>query len=343
MKRESKAYSYKEQLEEMQLRRELEEKKRKEGKVKTPQYTPKQLEVIKNQKIKEQKIRNRLSELDTVISNCASMIEAIALGNTKETSYYYNNLLPTILEKLESPLAAPYMSKLFVTLKQTVFLKNCNLGNLIAHVTLRLQQPKCDLDPLWEEEPLDRAMVRTLNLIHDFVVKKNNEALFEILNAPTFCYMFPFIRSSLLSLHARNDDNLIQNGLQIISEYAKLRGDDNDLMHHPKLLPRKQMFDLLIKLISSTTGRTQTQVEACLLDVANCSDANGSAPASIEEINVLLEALQNPIEVVRDAALRGLSRMISSAPRFSDEDMLRIGKRIWIAKFDVSEENRYFS
>lgn len=65
MKRESKAYSYKEQLEEMQLRRELEEKKRKEGKIKEPQYTPKQLEAIKNQKIKEQSIRSRLNEVNS--------------------------------------------------------------------------------------------------------------------------------------------------------------------------------------------------------------------------------------------------------------------------------------
>lgn len=63
LKRESKAYSYKEQLEEQQLRRELEEKKRKEGKIKPPQYTPKQLEAIKNQKMKEQAIRTRLTEV----------------------------------------------------------------------------------------------------------------------------------------------------------------------------------------------------------------------------------------------------------------------------------------
>lgn len=63
MKRESKAYSYKDQQEEQQLRRELEEKRRKAGKMKEPQYTPKQLEIIKAQKDKEQAVRNRLTQV----------------------------------------------------------------------------------------------------------------------------------------------------------------------------------------------------------------------------------------------------------------------------------------
>lgn len=61
MKRESKAYSYKEQLEELQLRRELEERKQKDGKNKTPkEYTQKQKDAIKLQTTKENAIRTKL-------------------------------------------------------------------------------------------------------------------------------------------------------------------------------------------------------------------------------------------------------------------------------------------
>lgn len=75
MKRESKAYSYKEQLEELQLRRELEEKKKRDGKIQKPQYTPKQLEAIKNQKSKEHTIRVRLS----IVIHCFLIINILLL------------------------------------------------------------------------------------------------------------------------------------------------------------------------------------------------------------------------------------------------------------------------
>lgn len=179
------------------------------------------------------------------------MLEAVAVGNPKELSYYYNNLLPIILERLSSPLAAPYLAKLFLNLSVTVFDKSeSSVCDLVAHVTLRLEKPQCDLDPAWEEESLEKAMIRTLRLIHELVINKNTETLHNI-NAPNFCYLFPFIKLSLLSSYARKDDNFIHNGLQIISAYAKLRGNLNDNpMMYPKLLPRRQMFDLLIKLIS---------------------------------------------------------------------------------------------
>jgi hypothetical protein len=63
MKRESKVYSYKEQLEELQLRRELDEKRRKQGKLKEPQLTPKQKEGLRLQLQKESAVRARLTEV----------------------------------------------------------------------------------------------------------------------------------------------------------------------------------------------------------------------------------------------------------------------------------------
>lgn len=63
MKRESKVYSYKEQQEELALRRELEEKRRREGKIKEPEMTPKQKEAMRLQLEKEAAIRLALTEV----------------------------------------------------------------------------------------------------------------------------------------------------------------------------------------------------------------------------------------------------------------------------------------
>lgn len=67
MKRESKLYSYKDQMEELQLRRELEERKRREGKIKQPELTPKQKEMIRVQLKKEAAIRARLAEINNQV------------------------------------------------------------------------------------------------------------------------------------------------------------------------------------------------------------------------------------------------------------------------------------
>jgi hypothetical protein len=63
MKRESKAYSYKEQQEEIILRKEIEAKKIKEGKLKKPELSIKQKEAMDIELEKELKIRNKLKNV----------------------------------------------------------------------------------------------------------------------------------------------------------------------------------------------------------------------------------------------------------------------------------------
>lgn len=67
MKRESKAYSYKDQLEELQLRRELAESKRTNSKNDAKDLTPKQKEAIKLQLGKEGAVRNKLTEVINIL------------------------------------------------------------------------------------------------------------------------------------------------------------------------------------------------------------------------------------------------------------------------------------
>ncbi|KMQ96025.1 translational activator gcn1 [Lasius niger] len=339
MKRESKVYSFKEQQEELQLRRELYEKRKREGKIKEPKLTPKQEETLKAQIAKENSIRKRLTELKAKIDNTVSLVTCSIRGNQQELSLHLKDLLPPILKNLGSPLAAPEMSELYVSLRQTVTMDNSViLRDLIAHVTLRQLQPQCDLDQAWEEENLDAAVKRTLNLIHAVTIKRK-----ELFTAPAFCYVFPFIRKTLLSY---KDDGMIVQGLQLIQEHAKQRGDSStDLkdVRHPRLLPRKQMFDLLIELMETTTGRVQSHAVATLLDVAQSGSGHpGTAIATSEDIDSLIGALQNSLSTVRDAALRGLTVIRQAFPsQKEDQDQLdRLTRRVWIARFDVNDENK---
>lgn len=267
------------------------------------------------------------------------MIRSAMKGNPPHLSFTFKHLLPTILQNFQSPLAAPYLTKLFIDLRHIVFPQHLNtFSELLAYVTIRLLQPQCDIDTNWEAEDLTKAMTRTLEQIHKRTVQSN-----ECFTAPAFCYVFVFLRGSLLSSHAKNKESFIHDGLQIISVHAKMRGQDEKDLYHPQYLPIKQMFEVLIELISSTSGRIQSQAAACLLDVTSClSTNNGCAKATMSEIDVLLEALQSATVVVRDAALRGLSVMTSCFPSYTEDynNALRINKRIWIACFDTNEENR---
>nr|XP_031848654.1 eIF-2-alpha kinase activator GCN1 isoform X2 [Nomia melanderi] len=338
MKRESKAYSFKEQQEELQLRRELYEQRKKEGKIKEPKLTPKQEEILKTQLTKETAIRKKLTEFKCRIDNAVSLVMCSIKGNGQELSFYLKDLLPPILKNLESPLAAPAMSDLYICLQNIVKIgSNPMLSTLVSHITLRQLQPQCDLDPAWEEENLDTAVKRTLNLLHTTTIKQK-----KLFTAPAFCYIFPFIKKTLLSY---KDDGMIVQGLQIIQEHAKQRGDSLDLkdMRHPRLLPSKHMFDLLIELMEITTGRVQTHAVATLLDVAQSGSGQpGTALATSEDIDSLIGALQNSLSTIRDAALRALTVVKQAFPSQKEEpvQLFHLIRRIWVARFDVCDENK---
>lgn len=185
------------------------------------------------------------------------MVRAAAKGNPLYLSLHFKDLLQLLLQNLQSPLAAPFLTKLFLDLRKTVFTdSDLNIiGELIAIITLRLCKPQCDLDPNWEQENINKAMVRIVGLIHEKTVPKrldDENQTASCFSAATFSYTFPLLKYSLTTSYAKNHDEFIHDGLQIISEHAKLIGDEDYGIiddYHPKYLPTKQMFLLLVDII----------------------------------------------------------------------------------------------
>ncbi|XP_053693190.1 eIF-2-alpha kinase activator GCN1 [Sabethes cyaneus] len=355
LKRENKAYSYKEQLEELQLRREIEEKRRKEGKSKPPQLTPKQKEAIERQTEKEKAIKARLRELSNIIATLISQIEGAAKGTPGQLSLFFPTLLPAILRVFASPLAAPAMVKLYLRLMETCFDGDLvEVGRDLAIATIRLSKPHCDLEESWCSANILELVSDILVALYDETIDKYNVHIGEddaksyLLNAPAFSYTFEFLKRALTMPDAAKDESLLVNGIQIIAYHAQLKGDtvdgqDFEDLYHPRYMPRLEMLKLLLRLIQQQRGRVQTQAVSALLDVAESSSGKEyTAKADHREIECLLVALQDELEAVRDVALRALAIMIKTLPSITDdyELGLRLTRRLWVAKHDVCQDTK---
>lgn len=353
LKRENKAYSYKEQLEELQLRREIEAKKKQEGKWKPPQLTAKQKEAIKVQTDKENAIKARLRALNVKIETAVSQLRGVSKGNGKQLSSHFATLLQSILRMFKSPLAAPALTKLYYDLHDTCFMDDWSaLGGSIAIATIRQQKPKCDLKEEWNNLDLKEFISETLEDLYGETVelmtdedneKEQSECMLE---SPAFCYAFDFLKTSLTSKFLEDQESLLIKGIQLISLHAQTRGDVSsdpvEDYRHPRYLPRLEMMKVLLELIIKHRGRVQSQAVAAFLEVTESSSGKeGCASADKQEIECLLQALQHCLDVVRDVALRGLTAMVDVLPRIEDdyEFGLKLIRRVWVARFDVNEEN----
>lgn len=344
-KRENKAYSYKEQLEELQLRREIEEKKQREGTWKPPQLTPKQQEAIQNQTEKERLIKLRLSTLNNELQAVVSLIRGTLLGNPNQLQLYFSELLPRILQVVKSPLAAETLVNLYYDLRtsSTNAHHSTDLVDRIAISTLRLAEPHCDLSEEWTEMPLNQYIVTTLELFGERTLATGDKQ--QLLTAPQFSYAFEFLKK--IAFHAATKDaQHLLLVIQLIAKHVQVQGDtvngDATDYRHPKYLPRYEILKTLLQIVSTHTGRVQSQAASVLLDVAKSSSGEKYyASGERRDIDCLLNAIQNHSDVVREIALRSLTIMSTILLQFENdaEFNLCLRKWLWIAKHDVADEN----
>ncbi|XP_071778358.1 stalled ribosome sensor GCN1 [Centroberyx gerrardi] len=349
MKRENKAYSYKEQIIEMELQEEL---KKKKGIKDELQLTSKQKEMMQVQLEREASIRKRLQGLDMELQCAVGLLEAALIERPPQISWQLPGVLQVLIPLLHSPLAAPSLQQVFLDIGVCLMPKHLHyLALLVGHVTLRLLKPECDLDEAWGQEDLDTATQRTVLLLHNHTVPQREGKTGDTapLSAPAFAFCFPLLNAMLKESSGSTEEteSLMTRALQVVNEHSQLRAntDISDTLideNGPELLPRVNMLLLLTRVISTSTPRLQVLASQCL--TALCVSAGGGKGCTVAEqaeIDVLLEALLSPCFSVRDAALRGLLEMEFALPTDSSEvSGLSLLRRLWVARFDVEEEGR---
>ncbi|XP_056152960.1 eIF-2-alpha kinase activator GCN1 [Lampris incognitus] len=349
MKRENKAYSYKEQIIELELQEELKKKKGIKDEV---QLTTKQKEMIQSQLEKEAAIRKRLQGLDMELQVVVGLLEAVLIERPPQISWHLPAVLQVLMPLLHSPMAAPRLKQVFLDTGVCLMPKHLHyLAELVGHVTLRLLKPECDLDEAWGEEDLDTATQRTVLLLHNHTVphREGKTGDTASLSAPAFCFCFPLLNAMLRDSSGSTEEteSMMTKALQVVNEHTQLRAqaDSTNMLideNGPELLPRVGMLFLLTRIISTAMPRLQVLASQCL--TALCASAGGGEGCTVAEqgeIDVLLDALLSPCFSVRDAALRGLLEMEFALPTDSAEASgLSLLRRLWVSRFDVEEEGR---
>ncbi|XP_053558036.1 eIF-2-alpha kinase activator GCN1 [Bombina bombina] len=348
MKRENKAYSFKEQIIELELKEEI---KKKKGIKEELQLTSKQKEMLQVQMEKESQIRKRLLELDADLENTLRLLDCVLKQNPYSLSQHVPALTRCILPLLKSPLAAPRVHSRFVALANCVMPGHLkSFGILVTHITLRLLKPECNLDAAWCQEELPVAVRRAVHLLHSYTVpKRKNDPGTSPLSAPAFSFTFPLLKMVLMETANDSEENeeLLVQTLQILTEHSQLRSSPSQINvvdeNGPELLPRKDMLLLLTRVIGTSSPRLQVLASNTLTTLCTSSGGGeGCTYAEQEEIDVLLQALQSSCLIVRDASLRGLIelQMVIPTPDSDEVNGLNVLHRLWVMKFDVEDEIR---
>ena len=336
VKRENKAYSYREQMEDIAMRKEIEEKKKREGKWQEPKLTPKQKEALEAQLEKESLIRNRLKSLKSTLTPHLVALLAIIRGNPKSLASIATKakFLPSLYKVLQCPLFNDITNNIFLELRHAVFEnEDDTLAQIILASTLTI---------IRDNGSKNKNLMRSvLDKIYEATCGDPNIAC--PFTTPAFHLAFKLIKEAIWLL--KEDTDVLNKGLAIINEHSGLEGsgiDEENLLEidelHPKYLPRKDMLSLLIDLL--IFNQSQTAVSALITVCNSGSGKPGLAKATEEELDSLFNAMKHENECVRDAALRGLDALEDAVPDEMSSQYQTFIQRLWVGRHDPIPENR---
>ena len=231
LKKENKMYSYKEQLADAELRKELDKKKKKELENQKfsledlrAKMSKKQQEMLDQQVAKEKNIRDEMRTKYNLINKVTCILAKAIEGNPFQARNYFSLIVSTLSKFLKSvlcimPIAKVFneIAKTFVHLKKknSTMLYSQNFLNSVVNCSLRLTGTPISIEARWLDESLHNAYKRICKQLKAHVeieIEKNN---FDF----SICSLFyPLLKVSFL-----NTQGLFDNCYTTISSSLMFR------------------------------------------------------------------------------------------------------------------------
>ena len=205
LKRESKAYSYKDQLAEMELRKEIEAKKKEKAQSITytldelrKHMSKKQVELLDLQIQKENKIKAEMKRLDNLINKTSSILVRVIESNSDNVKSYIASVITTLVKYARSPLCGPYIFKVLDSLAVYLVDKKQILDNKskalafyksIVNNFFRLVDNSFFIEKRWMEEPLDKAYPRIVQTLRSDLDNVEDVEFIDLAES-SFFYLF---------------------------------------------------------------------------------------------------------------------------------------------------------
>ncbi|UJR36911.1 hypothetical protein I4U23_029624 [Adineta vaga] len=330
VKRESKNYSYKEQMAARELEKELAAK---QSKTEIPQLTKKQQEMLQQQLDQEQIIRDNTKKIDEDAKNIFELLTTIVQNTQEQFIPYLGELVVHIWPALQSPLAFNYAKDLYIFLVPIVFMNDKDtFGYAIANLAIRLNcSPSTvnqQIEKRWLQEDLSIATERLLIRLYE---NTQQAKTFNQLSIARLDYCLPLFKK--IVSHSKCTTEWVTSIQNICREYfSAVSTTDPD--NHPSLLPRCDLIRLFLD-INAISKSVQVQNDATELLEKLCELC--CTYESDEDIQVLLDNLRSPIPSVRESCILSLKKLVTQLNTAHPDLQADIARRLLIACEDLEE------
>ncbi|CAF2053347.1 unnamed protein product [Rotaria magnacalcarata] len=330
VKRESKNYSYKEQMAARELEKELAAK---QNKATVPQLTKKQQEMLQQQLDQEQATRDIVKKIDEDAKNVFEIFTNIVKSTQELFIPYLGELVAHIWPTLKSPVAFNYAKDLYIALVPIVFMNDKDtFGYAIAYLAVRLNSDPStvqqQLDKCWLQEDLLAAIERLLACLYENTqqAKKFNQ-----LSIARLDYCLPLFQN--IVIHPKCTNEWTTSILNICREYfSAVSTSDPD--NHPSLLPRRDLIRLFLD-INAISKSIQVQNDASEMLEKLCELF--CTYESDDDIQVLLDNLQSSIPSVRESCVLSLKKLVTRLHKIHPTLEADIARRLLIVCEDPEE------